>query len=207
MPEGMPQVICSGHLCALVNFFARCGKFTPLLGERVGMDITSPTATALKMAARKPKPGKKRTLKRTSAILTAAGVLLFGGILIAPAVQAHLKDAIEPTVAATDSLAAEAQTLTEEYETICQDPAWAEAEALTAGTGSGEAFDAFTSACTSFAVENADYVEKVESVTGLFTGLGDGFGEVTETVRAAVASGDIESAIRILFAQSEEAGA
>jgi len=172
------------------------------------MDITSsPTATALKRAARKPKPGKQRTLKRTLAILTTAGVLLLGGIFIAPAAQAHLRAAIEPTVAATDSLASEAQTLTEEYEAICQDPAWAEAEALTAGIGSGEAFDEVTSACTSFAVENASYVEKVESATGLFTGLGDGFGEVAETVRSAVASGDIAGAIRILFAQSEEAGA
>lgn len=172
------------------------------------MDInSSPTSAALKMAARKPKPGKMRPLKRTLAILTTAGVLLLGGIFIAPAAQAHLRAAIEPTVAATDSLASEAQTLTEEYEAICQDPAWAEAEALTAGGGSGEAFDGITGACTGFAVENADFVEKVETATGLFTGLGDGFGEVTETVRAAVATGDIEGAIRILFAQSEEAGA
>lgn len=172
------------------------------------MDITSsPTATALKMAARKPKPGKKRPLKRTLAILTAAGVLLLGGTFIAPAARAHLHAAIEPTVAATDSLASEAQTLTAEYEAICQDPAWAEAEALTAGTGSGEAFDGITGDCTAFAVENADFVERVEASTGLFTGLGEGFGDVTEAVRSAVASGDIAEAIRTLFAQSAEAGA
>lgn len=167
----------------------------------------NPERFAAKQARKKPKPGKKGTLKRTLAILTTAGVMLLGGILIAPAAQARLRAAIEPTVAATDSLASEAQTLTEEYEAICQDPAWAEAEALTAGIGSGEAFDEVTSACTSFAVENADFVERVESATGLFTGLGDGFDEVTDTVREAVEAGDIESAIRILFAQSEEAGA
>lgn len=172
------------------------------------MDInSSPTSAAVKMAARKPKPGKMRPLKRTFAILTTAGVLLLGGIFIAPAAQAHLRAAIEPTVAATDSPASEAQTLTAEYEAICQDPAWSEAETLTAGSGSGEAFDNITSACTTFAVENQDFVQKVEAATGLFTGLGEGFGEVTETVRAAVASGDIAEAIRILFAQSEDVGA
>lgn len=164
------------------------------------------TSVVLKMAARKPKPARKKRGKALAIFLTA-GVLLLGGLLIAPAAQAHLRAAIEPAATATDSLAAEAQTLAEEYEAICQAPAWDEAEALTAGTGSAEVFDEVTSACTSFAVENADFVEKVETATGLFTGLGEGFGEVTETVREAVATGDIASAIHILFAQSEEAGA
>lgn len=154
------------------------------------MDNTSlaPTSTALNKAL---------------AVFLTAGALLLGGLLIAPDAQAHLRAAITPAVTTADTIANEAQTLTEEYEAVCQDPSWGEAEALTAGTGSGEAFDGVTESCTSFAVENADFVTKVEAATSIWTDLGTGFGEVTETVRAAVAAGDIEEAIRELFAQSE----
>ncbi|WP_447947973.1 hypothetical protein [Microbacterium maritypicum] len=161
----------------------------------------TPERTALETAEANATPPKKRS--KALPILLAAGALLLGGILMAPAAQAHIRAAVEPTVTATDSLAAEAQALTEQYEAVCQAPALAEAEALTAGSGSGEAFDEVTAACTGFAVENAGFIEKVEAATDLFTGLGESVGEVTDTVRAAAEAGDIEEAIHILFAQSE----
>ncbi|WP_433585385.1 hypothetical protein [Microbacterium hydrocarbonoxydans] len=161
------------------------------------------TSNVLDMARRKPKAGKRRS---KAWMIPAAIAVVFGGMLIIqPAAQAAVADAITPAVTATSELAAEAQTLAEQYEAICQGPAWDEALALTGGEGSAEAFDGVTDTCTAFAVENADFVDKVENATGLFTGLGEGFGTVTESIRRAVESGDIESAIRELFAQSEEA--
>lgn len=159
------------------------------------------TITALAMARRKPKAQRKRS--KAWMIPATLLVLLVGGLFIQDAAKAAVADAVAPAVTATDALASEAQALTEQYEAICQAPALAEAEALTAGTGSAEAFDAITGDCTDFAVENADFVQKVEAATLIWTDLGDGFVEVTETVRAAVEAGDIEEAIRILFAQSE----
>lgn len=155
---------------------------------------------ALEMRDRKPKPGKKSSKVW---MIPAALALLIGGLLIQDAAKAAVADAITPAVTATSELATEAQTLTEQYETICQGPAWDEALALTGGEGSAEAFDGVTETCTAFAVENQDFVEKVESATDLFTGLGAGFGTVTDSIRQAVESGDIEGAIRELFAQSE----
>lgn len=165
----------------------------------------APTSTALAMARKKPKPGKKRSKAWLffAVPLAALAVPLF----VQPAAQAAVAAAITPAATATESLAAEAQALTDEYEAVCQTPALAEAEALTAGTGSGETFDGITAGCTNFAVENQAFVEKVEAATSIFAGLGGGFGEVTDTIRAAVEAGDIETAIRILFAQSEEADA
>lgn len=173
----------------------------------------NPERFALDTARRKPKARKKPS--KALRTLAAIGFGMAFAIAVPMTAYAAFSDdatAFAETLAAGQaysdeavSLAAEASALTEEYEAICQTPALAEAEALTAGTGSGEAFDAITGDCTAFAVENGDFVEKVESATGLFTGLGDGHGEVTETVRAAVEAGDIEEAIRILFAQSEEA--
>lgn len=168
------------------------------------MTTTPNTSNVLDMAARKPKAQRKRS--KAWMIPATLLALLVGGLLIQDAAQAKVAEAITPAVTATDALAAEAQALTEQYEAICRAPALAEAEALTAGTGSGEAFDTITGDCTAFAVENAGFVEKVEAATSIWTDLGTGFGEVTETVRAAVEAGDIAEAIRILFAQSEEAG-
>lgn len=175
----------------------------------------SSTSIALDMAARKSKLRKKGS--KALRILT---VLSFGMAfaIAAPTIAyaAFSDDAVQfaETLSAgqtyseeTASLASEASALTEEYEALCQTPALAEAEALTAGTGSGEAFDSITDACTNFAVENADFVEKVEAATSIWTNIGDGFGEVTDTVKAAMEAGDVATAIRILFAQSEEAGA
>lgn len=164
------------------------------------------TSIVLKMAARKPKPARKKRGKAL-AIFLPAGVLLLGGLFIAPYAQAHVKAAIVPTVTGADAIADEAKTLDEEYETICSNPAWDEGVALTGGTGSGEVMDGITGTCTALGVKGQAYVEKVEAATSIWTDLGDGLGEVTESVRAAVDAGDIETAIRILFAQSEEAGA
>lgn len=169
------------------------------------------TSIALDMARRKPKPGKRP--HKALRVLTAIGF----GMAVAIAVPvvaygAFSDDAVTfaETLAAgqnysddTMSLAAEASALTEEYEAICQAPALAEAEALTDGTGSGEAFDAITGDCTAFAVENADFVEKVEAATSIWTDLGDGLGTVTDSVREAVESLDIEAAVRELFSQVE----
>lgn len=165
------------------------------------MTDTTNTSIALDAARKKPKAPKKRS--KVWMIPAAALALLIGGLLIQDAAQAHVAAAITPAVTATSELTTEAQTLTEQYEAICQGPAWDEALALTGGEGSAEAFDGVTETCTAFAVENADFVEKVESATDLFTGLGAGFGNVTDSIRAAVESSDIETAIRELFAQSE----
>lgn len=128
-------------------------------------------------------------------------------MLIQDAAKAHVAAAIAPTVRAADAIADEAKTLDEEYVAVCSDPAWDEGLALVAGTGSSEAMDNITGACTSLGVKGQAYVEKVEAATSIWTDLGAGDGEATEKVRAAVEAGDIESAIRILFAQSEEADA
>lgn len=162
---------------------------------------------AAEQARKKPKPGKKRVIGWSIGLPLATLALLIGGILIAPYAQAHVAAAIAPTVTAADAIADEAKTLDEEYVAVCSDPAWDEGLALVAGTGSGEAMDNITGACTSLGVKGQAYVEKVEAATSIWTDLGAGFGEVTETVREAVEAGDIEEAIRIFFAQSEEAGA
>lgn len=174
-----------------------------------GMDnaTLTPERSALKMRDAKPKAPKKRTDWRWWAIPAAALVLLVGGILVAPYAQAHVADAITPTVTAADTIASEAQTLDEEYATTCSDPAWNESYKLTNGTGSGEVMDGITGTCTALGQKGQEYVAAVETSTSIWTNIGDGFGEVTDNVKAAVESGDIETAIRILFAQSEtEAG-
>lgn len=173
------------------------------------------TSTVLDMAARKSKPRKKGS--KALRILTVLGFGMAFAIAAPTIAYAAFSDdavAFAETLSAgqtyseeTLSLASEASALTEEYEAVCQTPALAEAEALTAGTGSGETFDGVTADCTNFAVENQDFVTKVETATSIFTDVGEGFGTVTESIRAAVESGDIASAIRELFAQSEtEAG-
>ncbi len=171
------------------------------------MDNTSLTQTSvvLEMRDRKPKAPKKRS---KAWMIPAAALLIFASMLIFQnAAKAAVAAAITPAFDATSDLATEAQTLTEEYEAICQGPAWDEALALTGGEGNAEAFDDVTETCTDFAVENQGFVENVEAATDLFTGPGAGFGTVTDSIRQAVESGDIEEAIRILFAQSDEAGA
>ncbi|WP_045263565.1 hypothetical protein [Microbacterium oxydans] len=160
---------------------------------------------AAEQARKKPKASKKRIIGWSIGLPLAALVLLIGGILIAPYAKAHVAAAVAPTVTAADAIADEAKTLDAEYVAICSDPAWDEGLALVAGTGSGEAMDSITGACTDLGKRGQAYVTKVEAATSIWTNIGDGFGEVTDTVRAAVAAGDIETAIRILFAQSEEA--
>src|SRR5690606_25830139 len=96
---------------------------------------------ALEMKARNPKPGKKPN--KALRVLTAIGVGMAVAIAVPMTAYAALSDnavTFAETLAAgqnysddTMSLAAEASALTEEYEAICQAPALAEAEALTAG--------------------------------------------------------------------------
>lgn len=172
----------------------------------------NPERFALDRAARKSKPRKKGS--KALRILAALGFgMAFAIAAPTIAYAAFSDDAVafaekfsagQTYSEETASLAAEASALTEEYEAVCQAPALAEAEALTAGTGSGEAFDGVTADCTNFAVENQDFVEKVETATSIFTDLGEGFGEVTANVKAAVESGDIASAITELFNQQSE---
>lgn len=187
------------------NRFSGREMNTPCSRQKKGMTTTTntPEQFAAEQARKKPKPSKRRIIGWSIGLPLAALVLLIGGILIAPYAQAHVAAAVSPTVTATDALADEAKTLDKEYEAICSGPAWDEGLALVEGTGSGEAMDSITGACTELGKRGQAYVAKVEAATSIWTDLGDGFGEVTDKVRAAVEAGDIEGAIRILFAQSE----
>lgn len=124
--------------------------------------------------------------------------------------QAQVGDAL-----GGDNLATEASDIDETIETECFGPQVAGAEKLTSNpeAGDGESFDATNARCQGIGVENAAFPEQVTNIAEGILDLADGFGltqvlglvrdNVTDKTVEQVEQGDIEQAVRDLYAGVE----
>lgn len=176
------------------------------------------------MADANPTPGKKRNKVLVVLVIIAvvmAGVI-FGLSQARAAVTPHAQQlALDlkagqsaTTVLGGDgTLAGDAAVLDETIATECFDPQVNTSLALseTAEQADAEALDASSARCQSIGVENSDFVDRVEGVTDFFTGLGGMFGDIVDTVTGNVTDktveqveqGEIEQAVRDLYAGVE----
>lgn len=182
------------------------------------------SAVVWAMANANPTPGRKRSKALVVLVIIAlvmAGVI-FGLTQARAAVTPHAQElarTIQAGQSATSvlggdgTLAGDAAALDETIATECFDPQVNTSLALseTAEQADAEALDASSARCQAIGVENSDFVDRVEGITDFFTGLADGFGDIVSTVTGNVTDetveqveqGDVEQAVRDLYAGVE----
>lgn len=176
------------------------------------------------MADANPTPGRKRNKALVVLVIIA---LVMAGVIFgltkaradftphAQQLALDLKAGQSATsvLGGDGTLAGDAAALDETIATECFDPQVNTSLALseTAEQADAEALDASSARCQSIGVENSDFVDRVEGVTDFFIDLVAPFQEIVETVTGNVTDktveqveqGEIEQAVRGLYAGVE----
>lgn len=156
----------------------------------------------VKKPARKKGPGRGFWTS-----LTIGGLVIIGGLGLVQSAAAAERDTATPTVSVSDqtqSLVQEADAIGVEYEQTCGGPQFAAAEAASGGdTAALASLDDIQNTCQALGEKHAGFVDAVTGFTGWVTETAGAVGvAVTDSVRALVASNDIEGAVTEMY-QSE----
>lgn len=194
-----------------------------VLGGIIGLINFHPRdrdAESVRDVADRTRPGRKGS--KALVVLIVIGLVMAGVILgltkaraeVTPHAQQLALDlkagqAATSVLGGDGTLAGDAIALEETIETECFGPQVNTALTLseTATQADAEALDASSAHCQSIGVENSGFVDRVEGITGFFTGLADGFGDIVSTVTGNVTDetveqveqGDVEQAVRDLY--------